>query len=194
MIRTRRISQERRRRRRPSEEKKEEKKRNGIPVIGFAAFSGTGKTTLIEKIIPHLTEKGLIVAVVKHDAHGLKFDHEGKDSDRFAKAGAAYSIVSSHENAAVFINRPLEPEDAFAFAKGADLIIVEGYKYAGFSQIGICRAATGKGFTAELSRYEAVVTDMPVPEAEIPVFSLDDAEKIADFIFENRDRFTHYGD
>ena len=61
----------------------------GTPVIGFAAFSGTGKTTLIEKLIPALVSRGLKVAVVKHDAHGLKFDHEGKDSARFSDAGAA---------------------------------------------------------------------------------------------------------
>ena len=164
-----------------------------IPVIGFAAFSGTGKTTLVEKVIEILVKRGLKVAAVKHDAHGLKFDHEGKDSARFSKAGALYSIVSSGENAAVFLNRPLEPEDAFYYAPDADIIIVEGYKYADFSQIGLCRAATGKGFTADLSRFEAVVTDVPVENADIPVFAFDEYEKIADFIVTHMEGFTHFG-
>lgn len=163
-----------------------------IPVIGFAAFSGTGKTTLIEKLIPLLTEKGLKVAVVKHDAHGLKFDHEGKDSHRFANAGAAYSIVSGPECAAVFIDKPLQPEDAFKFASDADLIIVEGYKQGDFSQIGINREATGKGFTAPVSRFVAVVTDGEQPEEDIPVFGFDDTEDIAEFIISNMESFSRY--
>lgn len=167
---------------------------SGIPVIGFAAFSGTGKTTLMEKVISEISKKGYKVAAVKHDAHGLTFDHEGKDSDRFAKAGAAYSIVSSNENAAVFIQKPLEPEDACAYAKDADIIIVEGYKNAGFSQIGLCRAVTGKGFTADISRFEAVVTDVPQGEVSVPVFGFDEYGKLADFIIENMDRFTRYGE
>ena len=162
------------------------------PVLGFAAFSNTGKTTLLEKLIPVLTSKGLMIAVVKHDAHGLKFDHEGKDSARFSKAGAAYSIVSGPDQAAVFVSRPLQPEDAFAFAPGADLILVEGYKQGSFSQIGISRHATGKGFTAPISRFAAVVTDEEVPEAGIPVFGFDDIEEIADFIVNNMDSFTRY--
>ena len=161
------------------------------PVIGFAAFSGTGKTTLIEKLIPVLTARGLTVAVVKHDAHGLKFDHEGKDSARFSDAGAAYSIVSGPDRAAVFMNRPLQPEEAFRFAPDADLIIVEGYKQGSFTQIGISREAVGKGFTAPLSRFAAVVTDGDVPEGVL-AFGFDDIEKIADFIISNMDSFTRY--
>ncbi len=165
-------------------------KEHGTPILGFAAYSGTGKTTLIEKIVAILTERGLNVAVVKHDAHGLKFDHEGKDSARFSKAGARYSIVSSKENAAIFLARPLEPEEACAFAKDADIILVEGYKNANFSQIGLNRAATGKGFTDDLRRFVALVTDVPVEDAGRPVFALDEYEKIADFIIENMDGFT----
>ncbi|MBE6017444.1 MAG: molybdopterin-guanine dinucleotide biosynthesis protein B [Lachnospiraceae bacterium] len=161
----------------------------GIPVIGFAAFSGTGKTTLIEKLIPVLVSRGLKVAVVKHDAHGLKFDHEGKDSARFSDAGAAYSIVSGPDRAAVFIDKPLQPENAFRFAHDADLIIVEGYKQGNFTQIGISRNATGKGFTAPLSRFIAVVTDEEI-QGDTPVFGFDDIEKIADFIIVNMDSFT----
>ena len=165
-----------------------------IPVLGFAGFSGTGKTTLLEKIIPVLTGRGLRLAVVKHDAHGLKFDHEGKDSKRFSDAGAAYSIVSSGVNAAVFIDRPLDPWEAAMMAPDVDLVLVEGYKGADFSQIGLCRKATGKGFTSELSRFEAVVTDLELSEAEIPVFAFDDYEGIADFIMQNMEDFTHFNE
>lgn len=163
----------------------------GIPVLGFAAFSGTGKTTLIEKLIPSLTARGLNVAVIKHDAHGLVFDHEGKDSYCFSKAGAAYSIVNGPDQAAVFVNRPLQIEEAFKFAPDVDLMIVEGYKYENFTQIGISRKATGKGFPSPLSRFIAVVTDEEVQD-DIPAFGFDDIEELADFIVKNMDSFTRY--
>ena len=57
-----------------------------VSVLGFAGYSGSGKTTLIEKLIPLLEQKGIRTAVIKHDAHGLRFDTEGKDSRRFAAA------------------------------------------------------------------------------------------------------------
>ena len=60
---------------------------NKIPIIGFAAYSGTGKTTLIEKLVRSLKAKGLRLAVIKHDGHRFEIDKEGKDSYRFTKAG-----------------------------------------------------------------------------------------------------------
>lgn len=171
-----------------------------IPVLGFAAFSGTGKTTLIEKLIPELKSRGLKIAVVKHDAHGLTFDHEGKDSWRFSHAGADYSIVSGPDQTAVFMTRPLEPEEAFAHVPDADLILVEGYKQGTFSQIGISRKATGKGLTADVSRFVAVVTDEDDVKAAacgvtppVPVFGLDEISPLAAFISDNLSSFTAFG-
>lgn len=178
-----------------------------IPVLGFAAYSGTGKTTLLEKLIPELKIRGLKIAVVKHDAHGLTFDHEGKDSWRFSHAGADYSIVSGPDQAAIFMSRPLEPFEAFAHVPDADLILVEGYKNGNFSQIGISRAATGNGLTADVSRFVAVVTDeedikkeaavkgaaaASSHESGVPVFGLDDIREIASFIVDNLSSFSTF--
>ncbi|MGI6072547.1 MAG: molybdopterin-guanine dinucleotide biosynthesis protein B [Lachnospiraceae bacterium] len=168
-------------------------KRTGIPVLGFAAFSGAGKTTLLEKLIPKLKKKGLAIAVVKHDSHGLAFDREGKDSWRFSHAGADYSVVSGPGQSAVFIGRSLQPEEAFRFISDADLILVEGYKEEAFSQIGISRKATGKGFTADIESFAAIVTDEEVPEESgVPIFALDDLDGIAEFIICNLDNFSRY--
>ena len=68
---------------------------DAIPVIAFAAYSGTGKTTLIEQIIPRLRAKGLQLAVIKHDGHRFDIDREGKDSWRFTRAGAEVTVISS---------------------------------------------------------------------------------------------------
>lgn len=154
---------------------------NNIPTIAFAAYSGTGKTTLIEKLILVLKQKGLRLAVIKHDGHRFEIDHEGKDSWRFAHAGADITIIGSAEKVACIEQRPLSLRQQMDMVHDVDLILVEGYKNADLPQIGIARAATGQGFTAELARFVAVVTDMPV-EADIPCFGLEDAEGIADFI------------
>ena len=74
---------------------------NTIPVIAFSAWSGTGKTTLIEKLIRELKGRGLRIAVIKHDGHSFDIDHEGKDSWRFTKAGADITMISSAEKTAI---------------------------------------------------------------------------------------------
>lgn len=153
-----------------------------IPVIGLAGYSGTGKTTLLEKVLPRLKEKGIRAAVIKHDVHGLNFDDEGTDSRRFADAGAVCTVASSLDNTSVFIAKPLSVWEAAAFVKDADIILVEGYKNADIPQIGLARAATGKDFTADISRFIALVTDIPQEKAEVPVFAFDEYEKITDFI------------
>ena len=77
-----------------------------IPVIGFSAYSGTGKTTLIEKLVACFKADGLRVAVIKHDAHDFEIDKEGKDSWRFAKAGADITLISSASKTAIIEQRP----------------------------------------------------------------------------------------
>ena len=140
----------------------------GIPVLAFAAYSGTGKTTLIERLVVSLKEKGLRVAVIKHDGHRFDMDHEGKDSWRFTQAGADLSIISSAEKTALIEQRELSFPQVAAMVRNVDLILVEGYKNEPLTQIGICRKASGKGFTAELSRYIAVVTDTDIGDTEVP--------------------------
>ena len=74
---------------------------NPIPAIGFAAYSGTGKTTLIEKLVMTLKAQGCRIAVIKHDAHRFEIDREGKDSWRFTRAGADITLLSSPEKTAI---------------------------------------------------------------------------------------------
>ena len=82
-----------------------------IPVFSFVAFSGTGKTTFLEKLIPQLKARGLRVAVYKHDAHEFEIDKKGKDSWRFTAAGADVTVISSNTKAAVMENRYVSPEE-----------------------------------------------------------------------------------
>lgn len=153
-----------------------------IPVIAFAAYSGTGKTTLIEKIVINLKKRNLRVAVIKHDGHRFEIDHEGKDSWRFAHAGADITIISSAEKMAYIEQRELSLQQQIDMVHDVDLILVEGYKNADLPQIGIARKETGKGFTAEYSRFIALVSDYEQLDAKIPCFNLNDVDEITEFI------------
>lgn len=164
----------------------------GIPIIGFAAYSGTGKTTLIEKLVRNLKAQGLCIAVIKHDGHDFEIDQEGKDSWRFTQAGADISIVSSTHKTVLIEQRPQPLKQVAALVHDVDLILVEGYKQEPLTQIGVCRWASGKGFTADISRYAAVVTDTDVGDVDIPCFGFDDIQELAEFIMKNMDDFTHF--
>ena len=171
---------------------------NNIPVIAFAAYSGTGKTTLIEKLVRELKNRGLRLAVIKHDGHKFEIDHEGKDSWRFAKAGADITVISSSEKTAYVEQGELTLEQLLDMIHGVDLILVEGYKNENLPQIGIARAATGKGFPFEPEHFIALVTDMKM-DTDVPCFGLDDIVPVADFILErtamkNTSDFTHFNE
>jgi molybdopterin-guanine dinucleotide biosynthesis protein MobB len=100
------------------------------PVFGICGYSGAGKTTLIEELIRRLSEQGLQVGVVKHDAHGLSIDREGKDTDRFFKAGSDVLIRGPTESFFRSHRRDDTPLDRVLrdFAPHVDLILVEGHK------------------------------------------------------------------
>jgi cyclic pyranopterin phosphate synthase len=165
-----------------------------IPVFAFAAYSGTGKTTIIERVVRALKEKGLRLAVIKHDGHRFEIDREGKDSWRFTQAGADITILSSQEKTAYMEQRPLSLEALLAMVHDVDLILVEGYKNEGLPQIGIARKATGKGFTAPLNRFMAVITDLEDVDVNVPRFDLDDTQGVTEFIMKNMNDFTHFND
>ena len=107
-------------------------------MITFVAPSGTGKTALVEKVISALIRRGLDVAAVKHDAHRIELDTEGKDSWRMRQAGATGTILAGQNQLAWMGNEDRRPElgqlvDLF-FAQ-SDVVIVEGYRSAGLPTV-----------------------------------------------------------
>ncbi len=104
-----------------------------VPLLGFAAFSGTGKTTLIEAILPKLVERGLRVAVIKHAHHDFDIDQQGKDSYRLRKAGATQMLISSRYRRALITETPTTEATLPHLIRQLDqsqldLILVEGFK------------------------------------------------------------------
>ena len=158
----------------------------GIPALCFSAYSGTGKTTFMTKVIRLLKERGLRVAVIKH-AGRIDLDEE-KDSTRYLRSGADSTMVIAHGMMMTVCKREPSFQEAAGSFPDADLILVEGYRDEPVTQIGMSRKATGKGFPDQLDRYIAIVTDMEL-ETDLPCFSFLDAEAVAQFIAENRESF-----
>ena len=154
---------------------------NDIPVYSVVAYSGTGKTTLIEKLVEELKSRGLRVAVIKHDAHDFDIDHEGKDSWRFSRAGADVTVLVSSTKAAVIENRPVTLEALLNRITDVDIIITEGYKSGSMPKIAVQRNAAGMPLPVPPNECIAIMTDCQAHEG-VPCFSLDDVSGLADFL------------
>ena len=152
-----------------------------IPVYSFIAKSGTGKTTLIEKLIPELKSRGLRVAVMKHDAHEFDVDKPGKDSWRMTRAGADVTVIASATHSAVMENRPVPADELLKGIRDVDVILTEGYQQGPWKKIGVNRAASGNALPVLADSYIAVVTDADV-DVPAPRIGLDDVKALADFI------------
>lgn len=153
-----------------------------IPIVSFVAYSGTGKTTFLERLIPKLKARGLKIAIVKHDGHRFEIDHEGKDSDRFTKAGADVTGLISSEKAVLMENRQTDPEEFLKKIDGVDLILTEGFKQGPWPKIMLHRKGTGKPMPLLPEECLAVISDVKILDCE-NVFPLEEIEKMADFLF-----------
>ncbi len=114
------------------------------PIVTFVAPSGTGKTRLIEILVPVLQDRGLRVGVLKHDAHRLVLDTPGKDSWRYRQAGAHRVVVASAEEFGVFgaVEAPLSVQDLVGrYLADVDLVLTEGFRGHGVPMYRVHRLA-----------------------------------------------------
>ena len=151
-------------------------------VYSFIAWSGTGKTTYLERLIAALKARGLRVAAVKHDAHRFELDREGKDSWRFARAGADVVAIADGEKCAVMEYRPVGPAELLSRFRDVDVVLVEGWHEAAENPILLHRAGTGKPPKLPAEDCFAVVTDAPPEGCPVPCFPLDDPAPLAEFL------------
>ncbi len=161
-----------------------------IPVIGFAAFSGTGKTTLLERLLPILTRSGVRIGMIKHAHHQFDIDTPGKDSYRLRKAGATQTLIASSQRWALMTENPVEDPPQLTELilhmnqKHLDLILVEGFKQARIPKIELHRPGLGHPllFPAD-NDIIAIATDTPLEiETSLPRLDLNQPEEIANFI------------
>ena len=156
-------------------------------IISVVGKSDSGKTTLLEKIIPELKKRGYRLGIVKHAHHGFEMDKKGKDSWRHKQAGADASLVISPGVIALVKDEESQSvQDIRKYLSDMDLIITEGFKREKIPKIEIFRK-TGRHGEPLCMRDEnlaAFVTDSDY-KPDVPKFSLDDIEKISDFIEKN---------
>jgi molybdopterin-guanine dinucleotide biosynthesis protein B len=161
------------------------------PILGFAAFSGTGKTTLLIKLLPILQARGLRIGVVKHAHHEFDIDYPGKDSYELRKAGARQILVGSRHRFALIVERETEDDPQLAdllprlIPEDLDLILVEGFKPESIPKIEVHRPDLGHPLLCTRDdSFIAVASDRPLPGLAIPVLDLNDTPAIANFILD----------
>ena len=160
-----------------------------IPLLGFAAFSGTGKTTLLEQLLPLLTQRGLNVALVKHSHHDIELDKPGKDSYRLRKAGASQVVLAGKQRSIVFHEYDKQQDSILSEqlqllqTESLDLVLVEGFRNQNFHKIELHRSVLKKPFLYMKDKsIIALACDTPVPDRDLPLLDLNNIEEIAQFI------------
>jgi molybdopterin-guanine dinucleotide biosynthesis adapter protein len=158
-----------------------------MKVIGVAGFKNAGKTTLVEKLVQHLTAGGYRVSTVKHAHHSFDIDHEGRDSFRHRKAGASEVAVISRERTAIIheLRGETEPslEEVLTTLKPCDLVIVEGYKRDAHEKIEVRNLALDHPELAgDDPTVIAIAATGAIASAPVPVFDRDDVASLATFI------------
>jgi len=161
-----------------------------VPVLGIVAWSGTGKTTLLERLIPELKNSGIRVGAIKHSHHDFEIDKPGKDSDRLRKAGADQIILASKFRTAFIIEEDGETEpDLFQQlkrldAEKLDLVLVEGFRQEAIPKIEVYRPALNKPLLyLEDDSVVAVASDeQPKQDIVVPVLPLNDERAVSEFI------------
>jgi len=150
------------------------------PVVSFVGYSGSGKTTVLERLVPVLRRRGWRVAVIKHVHHkGFELDKPGKDSHRLTQAGADIVLLSSPERIALLEETPQEWElqRLISLVQGrVDLVLTEGYRGNDAPHVAV--GALPPGLDPETARIVAVVSDSANVGA-LPCFKFDEPEPLA---------------
>jgi len=161
-----------------------------IKALSFVAKSGTGKTTLLEKVIRELKDRGYKLGVIKHDAHCFDIDHPGKDSHRLTAAGADTMLISSPEKLALIKRHPASPpvdELLETYFGDVDIVLTEGFKKSGLPKIEINRRERSATLICRGEEHDptliAVATDQTL-EVDVPLLDLNNPAEVADFVEE----------
>ena len=164
-----------------------------VPVLGFAAYSGTGKTTLLTRLIPLLKARGLRVGVIKHAHHRVDVDTPGKDSYELRKAGAGQVLLASAQRWALMVEEETAGDPDLQTmlnrleVSRLDLILVEGFRHLAYPKIEIHRPSLGKPplFPQDHSII-AIATDAELtPETRLPQLDLNDPSSILEYILQH---------
>jgi len=120
-----------------------------MKIFGIAGHSGMGKTTLLERLVPELTSRGLVVSLIKHSHKNIDIDHPGKDSYRLRESGCTEVLLLGNKRWALMHELRGAPEpsldELLAHMRHCDLVLIEGFKQGCFPKLEVWRASEGKG-------------------------------------------------
>ena len=160
-----------------------------MKLFGIAGHSGMGKTTLLERLIPELRSRGLVVSLIKHSHKAIDIDRPGKDSHRLREAGCTEVLLLGHDRWALMheLRGAPEPplEDLLTRLQPCDLVLVEGFKSGHFPKLEVWRAAVNKPpLGTDWPGIVAMASDDPqaLPGAAVPVLDLAHIQAIADLV------------
>ena len=157
----------------------------GKPVaVAISGVKNSGKTTLIEGILPLLTAAGLTVAVIKHDGHSFDPDPPGTDTGRFMAAGAAGTAIFDGEKFKIVKRQPVTEDFLMAQFPEADLILLEGFKHSALPKLELVRRGNSDAPVSEPSSLLALVTDLPLRAEGAPTLPLNDRAAVANFLLD----------
>lgn len=159
-------------------------------IVAISGIKNSGKTTLICRLLEIFKEKGLRVAVLKHDGHDFEPDVPGTDTYRQLQAGAYGTAVFSKGKYMLVKQQPqISEKELMEFFPEADLILLEGFKYSTYPKIEIVRKGNSAESVSNPERLMAIATNLDAEEREalsvqenVPFFDLDNAKSIAEFI------------
>ena len=151
-------------------------------VVAVSGVKNSGKTTLIEAMLPLLAEAGLTAAVVKHDGHSFDADPPGTDTGRFMAAGAAGTAIFDGEKFKIVKKQPVTADFLIMQFPEADLILLEGFKHTGWPKLEVVRKGNSESPVSNPATLLALVTDLPLDVPGVPVLPLDQPHEAACFL------------
>lgn len=155
--------------------------------FGIAGYSGMGKTTLLERLIPELTGRGLKVSLIKHSHKNIEIDRPGKDSFRLREAGCSEVLLLGNERWALMHELRGAPEPDLDYLldrlQVCDLVLVEGFKGGDFPKLEVWRAGQGKSpLWPVWPGIVGIASDGQVDAVGVAHLPLHDVVAVADFV------------
>ncbi len=151
-------------------------------ILAVSGVKNSGKTTLLEKLIPALTARGIRAAVVKHDGHGFAADREGTDTCHLLAAGAMGAAIFDGEKFQAVKYAAVTESDLIALYPEADLILLEGFKWTDYPKIELVRKGNSEAPVCAAETLIALVTDTAARVPGVPTFDYSDVDALANHI------------
>jgi molybdopterin-guanine dinucleotide biosynthesis protein B len=165
-----------------------------MKVFGITGHSGMGKTTLLERLVPEIAARGLVVSLIKHSHKNIDVDRQGKDSYRLRESGCKEVLLLGTDRWALMheLRGKAEPplDELLDYMRHCDLVLIEGFKGGDFPKLEVWRPSLEKPMLwPTWPGIVAIASNAPLPTPDVPLLALSDTPAIANFVMANaRDR------